>query len=146
MLIAAAAVKEPIYAAVALSSLAALIFVHEMGHAAIAHRLGYEVHVIRLGLVHGSCEYQRPEYEFDETLIAWGGVAAQLLLAIPFLVADYLMAGNLGYLGPAVLILGYWNLLLIGFNLLPSQGLDGGIAWRVIPLLWEQRKAKRAEG
>lgn len=43
-----------------------------------------------------------------------------------------------------VYILGYVNLIIASFNLLPIEGYDGEIAWRVIPLLREQLRARRA--
>jgi Zn-dependent protease len=128
----------------------ALILLHEAGHAFVAHRLGYEVEAIRLSGWHGRCEFEAPETEEHHVMIVWGGVLAQLALALP-MVALMMLAGreNLGYAGGlAVTILGRTNLIIAAINLLPVPGLDGAIAWRIIPLgiqWWNARRvAKRA--
>jgi hypothetical protein len=44
---------------------------HEIGHGWFARRRGLEVIAIRVGFLHGSCEYEAPEYRRDEYVIAW---------------------------------------------------------------------------
>ena len=46
-------------------------------------------------------------------------------------------------LGPVVLILGYYSLIAAVFNLLPLEGLDGLLTWRIIPLLRTRLDARR---
>jgi Zn-dependent protease len=136
--------ESPIYALVTILSYLGIIVMHECGHAFVARTRGYDVHSMRIGFLHGRCEYEAPEYEWDEVAIAWGGVVAQLLVAVPVLVLAQMSGRDLGYLGPAIVILGYLNLMIALLNLAPAAGLDGEIAWRVIPLLRAKRNARRA--
>ncbi|WP_161813234.1 zinc metalloprotease [Steroidobacter agaridevorans] len=127
----------------------ALILLHEAGHAFVAHRLGYEVEAVRLSGWHGRCEFEAPETEEHHVMIVWGGVLAQLAVALPMVTLAALVGReNLGYAGLAVAILGRTNLIMAAVNLLPVRGLDGAIAWRIIPLgiqWWRARRvAKRA--
>lgn len=126
-----------------------LILLHETGHAFVAHRLGYEVEAVRLSGWHGRCEFEAPETEEHHVMIVWGGVLAQFAVALPMLAVLALVGPeNLGYAGLAVTIFGRTNLLMAAINLLPLPGLDGAIAWRIIPLgiqWWSARRvAKRA--
>jgi Zn-dependent protease len=80
----------------------------------------------------------------DHVLIAWAGVLAQLAVAIPILtIAAVFPNHDLGYLGPAIVFLGYVNLIFALVNLAPGAGLDGTTAWRVIPLLYARWKSRR---
>ena len=75
-------------------------------------------------------------------LIAWGGVAAQLAVAVPILiVATVFDQQDFGYAAPAIAFLGYVNALIALVNLAPAPGLDGHIAWRAVPLLWRRTAA-----
>jgi len=136
------AVDSPAYAIATLLSLLAVILIHELGHAAVAQYFGYSVEAIWFTLIHGRCEFEAPHSEWERVLIAWGGVAAQLLVAVPLCVLDSFWRGSLGILGPVILILGYWSLVLVMFNLLPMRDLDGRLAWRIIPLLRHRSGAK----
>jgi Zn-dependent protease len=141
------ALNSPIYAALAIACYLAVITIHELGHACVARRLGYDVEAIRVAFFHGSCEYGAPYNAWDEVLVSWGGVAAQLAVALPVLViAAILGAKDPGLLGPVVAFLGYVNLLLALANLAPSAGFDGHTAWRIVPLLvqkWRSRRVAR---
>jgi Zn-dependent protease len=139
---------DPVYGAVAITSYLSVILVHECGHAWMARRRQCEVMSIRIGLFHGRCEHEANEYdEWDDVAIAWGGVLAQLAIAIPMLVvARFTTPQMLGPFGVAVSILAGANLLIALFNLLPFPGFDGAQAWRVIPLArdtWRSRRAAR---
>jgi len=138
-----AAIESPAFAAVTLLSFLAVILLHELGHAAVAHYFGYSVEGIWLAAVHGRCQHQAPESQWERCLIAWGGIAAQLVVAAPILILDSLWHGSLGILAPVVLILGYYSCIVVIFNLLPMKGLDGVLAWRIIPLLRKRREARR---
>jgi Zn-dependent protease len=143
LLLALVSLRSPIYAAITIASYLAVIVIHETGHAWVARRLGYEVDAIRIGFFHGHCEHDAPQYEFDAVMIAWGGVLAQLAVAIPILILANLSGEpDFGYAGPVVGILGQINLLIALINLAPAPGLDGHTAWRVIPLLWQLRRAR----
>ena len=139
------ALNSPVYAALAILSYLGMIAIHELGHAQAARWLGYDVLSIRIAPIHGQCAYEAPDNEWHDVLIAWGGVAAQLCVALPVLIFASLVGDrDLAYIGPIVIFLGYVNLLMALVNLAPSPGLDGAIAWRIIPLYLRRRKMKRA--
>jgi Zn-dependent protease len=139
--VALAAVQSPAFAAVTLASFLGVTLLHELGHAAVAHHFGCAVEGIWLAAVHGRCEFQAPETSWERSLIAWGGVAAQLAVALPLLVFDAFWWRSLGILGPVVLILGYYSCVTVILNLLPARGLDGQLAWRIIRLLRQRNEA-----
>ena len=70
--------------------------------------------------------------EWDEVRVAWGGVLAQLMIALPLLVISALWRSLPEVFEPVVIVLGYINLLAAAFNLLPAPGLDGALAWRAV--------------
>jgi Zn-dependent protease len=146
LVLTAGALGSPLYAAVAVFSLLALVLIHELGHAFIAHRLRLEVTAVYFSLIHGRCEYEAPDSEWEAALVAWGGVAAQLVVAIPVLLLDSLWRGDWAVLSPVVLILGYWSLFIAIYNLVPLPGTDGQLAWRVVPMLTQQWRSHRAAG
>jgi Zn-dependent protease len=147
VLLAFMSYRSPVHAAVSIASYLAVILVHELGHALMARRLGYDVVAIHVGFFHGRCEHEAPYTELDDVLISWAGVMAQLAVAMPVLVVAVLFENyDFGYAAPAVVFLGYLNLLMALVNLAPSPELDGGTAWRVIPMLrrwWRARKVTR---
>lgn len=150
LLLSLSFVTGPWFAITAAVCYFALILLHEAGHAFVAHRLGYEAQAIMLSGWHGRCEFRSPETEEHHVMIAWGGVLAQLAVALPMLAVMMLVGReHLGHTGAlAVRILGRANLIMAAVNLLPLRGLDGAIAWRIIPLglqWWSARRvAKRA--
>jgi Zn-dependent protease len=135
---------SPVYAAVSIAAYLAIITVHEAGHAYVARWFGCRITAIRRGIIHGLCEYETPEHELEDVLIAWGGVAAQLCIAIPVLLIAWAMGSReLYYFGPVVAFLGYLNLLVALANLAPAEGFDGKRACRAFPLLFHWWRAKR---
>jgi Zn-dependent protease len=136
--------QNPIIVAIALLSFFSIILIHEIGHAALAHRMGYRVFTLRVCLIHGLCEYEDPHYEWDEVKVAWGGVLAQILIAMLVFTLSSLGARHFAYFGPVLVFLGYYNLLVVPYNLLPIRGLDGYKAWRIIPLSYKQMKTRSA--
>jgi Zn-dependent protease len=127
--------RQPIMVAIGLGAFFCIIFVHEFGHAWIAHRLGYRVFALRIALFHGLCEFEAPHYEWDDVRIAWGGVLAQMVVAVLIFAISFLGANQFAYFAPILMFLGRYNLWVIPWNLLPLPGLDGYKAWRIIPIL-----------
>jgi Zn-dependent protease len=137
--------RSPVHAAISIASYLGVILIHELGHALMAHRLGYEVGAIRVAFLHGRCEHEAPQTEMDEVLISWGGVLAQFTIALPVLIiATVFEEYDFGYLSPAVAFLGYVNVLVALVNLAPAPELDGHTAWRVIPLARQWVSSRRA--
>ena len=144
VLLGLATLNDPAFGVVAVISYFAIILIHEAGHAFDAHKLGLEVLNIQVGWIHGACEYEAARNELGSILVAWGGVAAQLLVAIPVLVVGALYPlEDHGIFGPVLIFLGYVNLLIALINLAPSTLLDGGEAWRIVPYWFRNRKRQR---
>lgn len=140
------ALGNPIYAILAIVAYLGIIFGHEIGHALVAHRLGYRVDSIGVTFWHGWCRCEEPDTEWEHALIAWGGAAAQLTLALPVLIAAVVFRNeDWGYFTPIIVVLGYLNVVWAVANVLPGDDTDGRVAWRVVPLAIEARRARRAE-
>jgi Zn-dependent protease/CBS domain-containing protein len=124
-------------AAVAAVAFFLSLLLHEYGHALVARREGMEIDGITLWLFGGVARFRGmfPSAE-AEFRIAVAGPLVSLVLGAGFAL--------LAWLGPfpepvdAVLAwLGYINLALLVFNLLPALPLDGGRVLR--SLLWKGR-------
>jgi Zn-dependent protease/CBS domain-containing protein len=119
--------------AIAISVLGAALFfasvlIHELTHSLVARMRGFKVKDITLFLFGGATQANvASRGPFDEFMVSIVGPLASFVLAILFWVAhtlvlsvaDGALAGILGYLAWA-------NLLLGIFNLLPGLPLDGG--------------------
>jgi len=120
------------------------VLLHEYGHAFVADRLGLKVFAVHVSWLHGLCEYEHPPNEWEDVLVAWGGVLAQFAVAF---VAWALLIANLitetSLLGSAVSFLVSINIIIAVINLLPVERYDGKLAWRVIPLFRDQIRAHR---
>ncbi len=122
---------------------AIVILVHELGHAAMVRATGHRVSAVEVHAGGGECTWDGDETPTQRALIAWGGVLAQLALAVVAFVVERTVAPS----GPFVLQLlrglTTWNLVMAAFNLLPVRPLDGYEAWPLLPLLWRRRARRR---
>jgi Zn-dependent protease len=109
----------------------ACVVIHELAHSVTAIRLGTRVRDIVLLPLGGVSEMERlPDDPRRELAIAGAGPAASLALGAVLLAAS----GGLGQQwwppaldgGPVLARLGWLNVLLAGFNLLPVLPMDGG--------------------
>jgi len=124
-----------------------LLVAHEFGHAAIARWRGIYVEDITLYGMHGQTSVGLKRTPLDDVLIAWGGIAAQIVVLILALVASLLLAGTSSLLiltlaGPILLVLTKWNAFLMVVALLPIGPMDGGRAWKAIPMIREALSRK----
>ncbi|MFZ5635663.1 MAG: hypothetical protein ACOY82_03655 [Pseudomonadota bacterium] len=143
-IIALSTLKTPLVGLAAIASYLGLVLLHEFGHAYFSRRLGYEVFGIEVGAFHGTCWHETHGDERDEAIIAWGGVAAQLALALPLIALDLVFAlRGEPVLGGMVKILGYGSVVLAAVNLIPVAPLDGARAWRLPRILWHERGRQR---
>jgi len=106
----------------------ASVLVHELAHALEARHRGVEVHRITLFLFGGAAEMdsdiRRPRDEFALTAV---GPFASFVLAAAFgLIATYAGQAGIEVVGQVAGLLGWVNLALGVFNLLPGAPLDGG--------------------
>ncbi len=127
---------------VAMAVAAALLFfgsllLHELGHALQARREGVEIEGITLWLLGGVARFRG--------LFPSAGAEFRIAIAGPLvtaaLAASFVAAGALTHFAPAIdgvfAWLGYINLVLLVFNLLPALPLDGGRIFR--SALWQVR-------
>ena len=103
------------------------VLLHELGHALVARKLGVRVSGIELGFFGGAAKMvELPRTANHELAIAAAGPAVSLML------------GGLGLgLGavlhsPLVSTIGWINLVLAGFNLIPALPMDGGRILRAL--------------
>lgn len=127
------------------------LIIHELGHALVARRQGIEVRRIDLFLFGGMAQMGRdaatPGEEFK---VAAAGPFATFLFVLVCLGVDLALVGphrlvhaaeldGTVKITPVLLSLSwllFWNVLLLGFNLIPAFPLDGGriaraVIWRV---------------
>lgn len=113
---------------------------HELGHALEARYRGMHVDGVTLLLFGGVTEMHADgQHARDELAIAAIGPWISLVCAAAFgllaTFADTLFPGALASpIGQVAGVLGWWNLLLAAFNLIPGAPLDGGRVLRA--LLW----------
>lgn len=114
------------------------VLVHEMAHSLYALRRGGRVRSITLLMIGGVSEMEKPPRRpADEAVMALVGPAVSLLLGgIFFALFGMSRATHSFELTFALFYLGYLNLFLGGFNLLPAFPMDGG---RVLRGLLAQR-------
>jgi Zn-dependent protease/predicted transcriptional regulator len=112
-------------AIVAASLFLASILLHELGHSWVARREGIEVDSITLWLFGGVAQFkdrfQSPGAEFR---VAISGPLVSIALGVLFVVIA--VAGLPTEVDAGAAWLGYINLILAAFNLLPASPLDGG--------------------
>lgn len=121
-----------------------VVMIHEVGHALAARRQGLQVFAIHLHLLHGSCTYEASGYLRDDVIVAWGGVCAQLLVSACAFTLLAMPFPPLRFFEPLLVPLAYLNLLCALFNLAPVRWMDGGTAWKLIPLArweWARRRS-----
>jgi Zn-dependent protease/CBS domain-containing protein len=103
----------------------ASILLHELGHSWVARHEGIEVDSITLWLFGGVSQfkgrYGSPGAEFR---VAFTGPLVSIVLGVVFVLIA--LAGFPSEVDGVAAWLGYINLILAGFNLIPAAPLDGG--------------------
>lgn len=140
-----------IWAVSALTSILffAALLAHEMSHALVARAHGLTTRSITLFALGGMAQIEKePE---DPRTEFWVGIVGPISSAIIGLICLGLAWAAGWHMGvtaqtplPAMLVwLGYINLMLAGFNLIPGYPLDGGRVLRAI-LWWTTHSMERA--
>ncbi len=112
------------------------VLAHELSHAFAARRFGVRISSITLFVFGGASTMEaEPEHPRDEALIAAAGPASSIaigviLTGIAIVVTQEQVSALLGWLG-------FVNLLLGVFNLIPGFPMDGGRVLRA--LIWRLR-------
>jgi Zn-dependent protease len=105
----------------------ASVLVHELGHALVARRLGVHVSGIELSFFGGAAKMvQMPRSADHEIAIAAAGPAVSLMLAG----AGFGLGAALH--SPLLWNIGFVNLIIAGFNLIPALPMDGGRILRAL--------------
>jgi Zn-dependent protease/CBS domain-containing protein len=113
------------------------VLLHEFGHSLVAQRLGLEIHSITLLPIGGVSNLESlPEKPSDELKITIAGPLVNVVLAPIFFGVGLLLGAaprlpadlftGVGSVGQFFFYLGYLNVVLAVFNLLPAFPLDGG--------------------
>src|ERR687895_1017706 len=130
----------PVGALTATVTIVALFFcvlLHEFGHSLVAQRLGLEIHSITLLPLGGVSNLESlPEKPSDEVKITLAGPLVSVVLALIFFGVGLLLGAEprmptdlftgIGSVGQFFFYLGYLNVILALFNLIPAFPLDGG--------------------
>jgi len=136
-------IQRPIVTVVGLFSYFSILLVHECGHMIAAQRRRCKVWAIELYPIVGFCRYEEPWSKIDRCAIAWGGVVAQAVIAVP-LVTWVTIFGYTRFeaINVLLVVLGNYSLCVAAFNLIPAAPLDGATAWGLFPA-WFARHRER---
>jgi Zn-dependent protease len=105
----------------------ASVVLHELGHAIVARKLGVYVSGIELGFLGGAAKMANlPRKSDHELAIAAAGPAVSLALG-----GAGLGLAALTHL-PLLATIGWINLVIAGFNLIPALPMDGGRILRAL--------------
>ena len=134
MLILINVIRHPLTSLFGLAAYLGVLFIHETGHLVAAQRMHCDVERIRLYPIFGVTEFQMPWSRFDHCVIAWAGVIAQAVVAVPVVV----LVSLFGYtrfepVNAVLALLGFFSIGVAIFNLLPIPPLDGATAWAIVP-------------
>ena len=119
------------------------VLLHEFGHSLVAQRLGIEIHSITLLPIGGVSNLESiPEKPSDEVKITLAGPLVNVVLAPIFIGVGLLFGAaprmpadvftGIGSVGQFFFYLGYLNVVLAVFNLIPAFPLDGGRILRAL--------------
>lgn len=108
------------------------VALHELGHSLVALKKGFRAREILLLPIGGIAQMeQMPTNPRDEFQVAVAGPAVSMLLALAgWFAGGFLTAAKMTRPGLILSLLGYVNLMLAIFNLLPSFPMDGGRIFR----------------
>jgi hypothetical protein len=122
-----------------------LVVLHELGHAAIVWRFGYEVVAVRVHAFGGDCQWAGDPTRAEDAAVAWGGVLVQGVLWVAATILLLVFGPPASpVLAALAVTFTSTNARVILFNLLPIPPLDGHRAWPLLPMLWEARQEQRA--
>ena len=134
-------IRRPLLCLLGLGAYLSVLVIHECGHLLVARRTRCQVHSVKIYPIFGVTCFQVPWSKLDHCFIAWGGVLAQAIVALPFVTWVVLFGYSRFEPVNAVLaLLGFFSIGVAIFNLLPIPPLDGAIAWQIIPEVIKRHK------
>jgi stage IV sporulation protein FB len=107
------------------TTILASILIHEMAHIWMAHKRGYKIYGINIGLITGSASMENNITTRDSITIVLAGPVSNLILVIISLIIEYTFTGN-HFIDSLFSI----NLFIFIFNILPIIPMDGGYILR----------------
>jgi len=115
------------------------IILHELGHAIVARKHGIPIDSITLFMLGGVSNISRePEKPITELKMSFSGPLVSLIIGTIFVLISMVPVSNNFIIVPVFGILGYLNLFMGIFNLLPGFPLDGGRILR--SFIWAKTK------
>jgi Zn-dependent protease len=135
------ALSRPVLTLIGLICYLSVLLIHETGHLIAAQRRHSEVLSIKLYPIFGMTFFEAPWSRLDHCVIAWGGVLAQAVVAIPLILwVEVFGFSRFEPLNEVFAILGFFSIGVALFNLLPVPPLDGATAWGLIPALIDRAR------
>ncbi|MGC3999027.1 MAG: M50 family metallopeptidase [Anaeromyxobacter sp.] len=114
-----------------------VVVAHAVGHALVRRWCGGQPEGIWVHALGGHAGMKGDLSAWQDCAIAWGGVMGQAVLFAAASLAARFAPGPLPPdLGTFLAALALWNLFIAFANLIPTESLDGGRAWRILPLAW----------
>ncbi|MBD3331443.1 CBS domain-containing protein, partial [candidate division GN15 bacterium] len=115
------------------------IVLHELAHSLVARRYGIPMHGITLFIFGGVAEMNdQPQNAKSELAMALAGPLMSVVIGLVLLgIDDTFGAAWPQAVHGVVIYLGFLNLILAGFNMLPAFPLDGGRVLRSLLWLWK---------
>jgi len=134
-------VRRPAVTLVGLLCFFTVLLIHEFGHLIAARFRRHEPDYIQIYPIFGLAHFETSRTRLDHCIIAWGGVIAQAVVAIPLLVWIRVFGYTRFDAINAVLgILEAYSFFVAVLNLLPVPPLDGATAWSLFPALIARRR------
>ena len=136
-------IHRPVSSLLGLTAYLGVLLIHESGHLIAAQRMRCEVFSIKLYPIFGITNFEAPWSKFDHCVIAWGGVIAQAVVALP-VIGRLVLFGYTRFepVNAVLVLLGFFSLGVAVFNLLPIPPLDGATAWAIIPETMKRARHK----
>ena len=135
--------RRPTFSLLGLAAYWGVLLLHETGHLIAAQRFGGPVFSIELYPIFGVTRFGTPWSRMDHCIIAWGGVIAQAVIAVPVSLWVLLFGyTRFEVVNMLLLILGFFSLGVGVLNLFPIPPLDGATAWGIFPALLAKRRSQ----
>ncbi len=120
------------------------VLVHELMHSLVAQAAGIPINSITLFIFGGVSQMaEEPKQPQVELRMALAGPLASLVLGGMFLAIWYWLVGIPEFIKAMCFWLGWINIFLAGFNLIPGFPLDGGRVLRSL-LWWRSRDLRKS--